>query len=236
MADKQLTAQDLLDQILATGREIVAEGKAATGDLTAKGKELAARGEDFLVDKLDIDDTEAGRAALRKGAGVGAAAGAMALLLSSRSGRKLAAIGGLGGLGVLAYRAYKSGKMPTSTDEVIGLITGQQAEARCEILVKAMVAAAQADGTITEHERNIIESHNAAAVEVLRAAMDKPPNAKAIAALADSDQAAREIYAVSARIANGVNPKERDYLDTLAMALKLDPDVAARIETDMRTG
>jgi len=77
--------------------------------LTKKGKEIAAKGEDALVDKLGIEDTEASRAALRKGVGTGAAAGALALLLSSRSGRKMATLGGLAGLGAIAYKAHKSG-------------------------------------------------------------------------------------------------------------------------------
>ena len=70
----------------------------------------------------------------------------------------------------------------------------------------------------------------------LLASINQPANPREIAALSDSEQTAREIYAVSARIADGLSPKERDYLDHLAMALDLDPELAARIETDVRTG
>ena len=129
--------QDLLNQILATGKDLVKQGKAQTGDLTVKGKELASKGEDYLVDKLNLEDTELSREALRKGVGTGAAAGAMALLLTSRSGRKMAALGGLGALGMLAYKAHKSGKMPTSAEDVIGLIKGPKANERAAILLKA---------------------------------------------------------------------------------------------------
>ena len=72
--------------------------------------------------------------------------------------------------------------------------------------------------------------------ELLRQALAHPSDAASIAKLADSEQAAREIYAASARIANGLNAAERDYLDALAMGLKLDPELAARLETDVRTG
>ena len=228
--------QDLLNQILATGKDLVKQGKAQTGDLTAKGKELASKGEDYLVDKLNLEDTELSREALRKGVGTGAAAGAMALLLTSRSGRKMAALGGLGALGMLAYKAHKSGKMPTSAEDVIGLIKGPKANERAAILLKAMVSAAKADGSLHEDELEIIKAYEGADVEAIQAVMDQPTNAKAIAAMADSDQAAAEIYAVSCRVANGLNPKERDYLDQLAMGLKLDPELAAKIETEMRTG
>ena len=228
--------QDLLNQILATGKDLVKQGKAQTGDLTVKGKELASKGEDYLVDKLNLEDTELSRKALRKGVGTGAAAGAMALLLTSRSGRKMAALGGLGALGMLAYKAHKSGKMPTSAEDVIGLIKGPKANERAAILLKAMVSAAKADGSLHEDELEIIKAYEGADVEAIQAVMDQPTNAKAIAAMADSDQAAAEIYAVSCRVANGLNPKERDYLDQLAMGLKLDPELAAKIETEMRTG
>ena len=233
---KNLDAQQLLEQILSTGKDLVKQGQAQTGDLTVKGKALAAKGEDYLVDKLNLEDTEVSREALRKGVGTGAAAGALALLLSSRSGRKLATLGGLGALGTLAYKAHKAGKMPTSADEVIGLLKGAKANERSEVLIRAMLSAAKADGTIHDDEVALIKSYKGTSTEALQAVMDQPANPKAIAALSDSDQAAAEIYAVSCRVANGLNPKERDYLDQLAMALKLDPDMAARIETDVRTG
>ena len=210
---KNLDAQQLLEQILANGKNLVQKGKAQTGDLSVKGKALAAKGEDYLVDKLNLEDTEVSRDALRKGVGAGAAAGALALLLSSRSGRKLATLGGLGALGTLAYKAHKSGKMPTSADEVIGLLKGEKANARSEALIRAMLSAAKADGTIHDDEVDLIKSYKGTSTEALQAVMDQPANPKAIAALSDSDQAAAEIYAVSCRVANGLNPKERDYLD-----------------------
>ncbi|HHL43376.1 MAG TPA: DUF533 domain-containing protein [Hellea balneolensis] len=238
MSDTKFNAQDFLDQLLKAGQDLVEQGKSKGQILTDKSKELAAKGEDVLVDKLGIEDTDASRAALRKGVGAGAAAGALALLLSSRSGRKFAAIGGLAGLGALAYQAYKKngGEMPKSAQDIIGLITGDKAEARADAILKAMIAAAKADGRINKDEMDMIEGLGTASPEALKAALAQPADPKDIAALADSEQAAREIYAASARIANGLNTKERDYLDALAMALKLDPELAARIETDVRTG
>lgn len=247
MTNTALNAQDLLDQILSTGRDLIKEGKsrsadiaeqAKSGELTQKGKEIAAKGEDHLAEKLGIDDTEDARSALRKGVGAGAAAGALALLLSSRSGRKAATLGGLAGLGVLAYKAYEKngGSMPNWKDEVVGLIKGSEAEERSETLLLAMVAAAKADGKVSKAEMALLTAHNAGTIDVLEDALAANPNAKTIAARVSSAQAAREVYAVSCRIANGLSPKERDYLDSLAMALELDPELAARIETDIRTG
>ncbi len=243
MAQPQLNVQDLLEQLLSSGRELVAQGKEQTKGLTAqnltkKGKEIAAKGEDLLVDKLGIEDNAVSRDALRKGVGAGAAAGALALLLSSRSGRKLALLGGLAGLGTVAYKAYQKngGEMPKSAQDIIGLLKGDKAEARAGVILQAMVAAAKADGHINEAELVLIKALDKGAAQSLEIALQAPVSAREIAALADSEQAAREIYAASCRIANGLNPAERDYLDRLAMALNLDPELAARLETDVRTG
>lgn len=236
MPNTQLNAQDLLDDILKAGQDLIAQGKSQTAGLTEKGKALASKGEDILVEKLGVEDNEVSREALRKGVGAGAAAGALALLLSSRSGRKLATLGGLGALGAVAFKAYKDGKMPTTTDEVIGLLTGKAANDRAGTLLKAMIAAAQADGTLNGEEHALIASYDGASAGTLEDLLAETASAKDIAALSTSDQEAREIYAVSCRVANGLNDAERDYLDELAMALRLDPELAARIETDVRTG
>lgn len=238
MTETTIDAKALLEHIMAAGRDMVAEGKEKTAGVTAKSKALAKQGEDVLIDKLGIEDTDSGRDALRKGAATGAAAGALALLLGSRSGRKLAVLGGLAGLGTLAYKAYEKngGKMPGSLDEAIGLLKGPKAEFRAQALIAAMVAAAKADGSVDEAEMAFIKAHKNVDADGLKAALNTAPDAKAIAKLADSPQAAREIYAVSCRVATDDNPLERAYLDSLAIALDLDPELAARIETEMRTG
>ncbi len=236
MNQTNVNIQNILEQILSTGREVIADGKEATSGVTAKGKEVASKSEDMLIEKLGLEDTPAIRNALRKGVGTGAAAGALLLLLSSKSGRKLATLGGLAGLGTVAYKAYQKngGKMPANwKGEVVGLIKGPEAEKRSEAILRAMVAAAKADGRISKSEMELIKSHDS---DDLGDILDQPADPRMIAKLADSPQAEREIYAASCRIANGLNEKERDYLDDLAMALRLDPELAARIETDIRTG
>ncbi len=236
MTETNITAQELIEQILAAGKNLAQDSKGQAQALSKKGQELAAKGENILIDKLGIDDSPVAREALRKGAATGAAAGALALLLSSRSARKVATLGGLAGLGVLAYRAHKDGKMPSTLDDVIGLIKGPKAEARAQTLLRAMVAAAKADGDIHPDELAAIQAQGKGGESLLTAALQQAPDARAIAALSGSSQESREIYAASCRIADGLNPKERDYLDRLAMALRLDPDAAAAIETQVRTG
>ena len=221
--------EELLDRILATGRDIHA--KAQSGEIRESAAKAWREGEETLAAKLGMEADEG----FRKKARVGAGVGALALLLASRGRRKRTGLLGLGALGALAFGAYKANgdKLPTSADEVIGLFKGRKAEERSVALLTAMVAAARVDGTVSDAERAVIaaDAGDAALLESILAA---DPDAKEVAAMADSPQAAREIYAVSARVAEGLNPAERNYLDELAMALDLDPETAARIETDVR--
>ena len=230
-----VTAQELLDQILGQGKDLIAKAKTTdTAELTAKGKDMFKRAEDSLADKLGVGDDAESRKKLRLGSA--AAAGAMALILRNRSNRKLAALGGLSFLGVIAFKAQQAGKMPKSMDDVMGLLNGKAPINRSDILLQAMVAAAQADGDISNDEAEMLDALDGVEADDLRLILAENPDPKAIAALAKDDQMALEIYAVSCRIANGLNPRERDYLDQLAMAMRLDPEMAAQIETDVRTG
>lgn len=238
MSQSTPNLQGLLDQILASGKDVLADVKDDSAELTKKGKDIAQRGEDVLVDRMGIEDSEAGREALRKGLGAGAAAGALALLLSSRSGRKMATLGGLAGLGVLAYKAYQDngGKLPNFKDEIAAVLTGPEASARSILLLKAMVSAAKADGVVSDAEIAMIKAHDRSALPLIEELLAEDADPDAIAYLVQTDQEALEVYAVSCRVADGINIIERDYLDRLAMALRLDPELAARLETDIRTG
>jgi uncharacterized membrane protein YebE (DUF533 family) len=228
-------AQDLLEQILGKGQNLVKQAKNAdTAELTARGKAVFKQGEDALAGKLGMGDDAESRKKLRIGAA--AAAGGLALLLRNRSNRKLAALGGLGGLGYIAYKAQQAGKLPKSMDEVMALINGQAQPNRAEALLVAMVSAAKADGDISREEQEMFNSLDGLEAEDIRAVLAGDVDPKAVAAYAKNEQMALEIYGASCRVANGLNPRERDYLDHLAMELRLDPEIAARVETDVRTG
>ena len=230
-----MTAQKLLDQILGTGQNLVKKAKTAdTAELTAKGKDMFKQAEDALADKLGVGDDAESRKKLRLG--TAATAGALALVLGNRSKRKFVAMGGLGALGFLAYKAQQSGTMPKNLQDVMDLINNKAPANRSDVLLEAMVSAAQADGDISDEEAMMLDGLEGVDAADVRAVLSGDADPSAIAALATDEQTKLEIYAVSCRIANGLNPRERDYLDHLAMEMRLDPEVAARIETDMRTG
>ena len=226
--------ESLLDRILSGARDI--KSKAESGELQTHARAMLAEGEERLADTFNIPDDPQSRADFRNKAKIGAGAGALALLLASRSRRKRSALPGLAALGALAFAAYKANgdKLPTTKDEVIGLLRGEPAHMRSTALLTAMVAAAQVDGDLSSEERDLIIAEAGDGRETLEAILSERPSVSTVVALADSPQAAREIYAVSARIADGLNAAERDYLDRLAMGLDLDPDTAAKIETEVR--
>ncbi len=229
------TAQSLLDQILGTGSDLVKKAKTAdTAELTAKGKAMYKQAEDALADKLGVEDDGESRKKLRIGAA--ATAGALALLLGNRSKRKFAALGGLGALGFIAYKAQQAGTMPKNFQDVVDLLNNKAPSNRADVLLLAMVHAAKADGEISDEEALMLDSIEGVNAEDIRAVLAGDADPKAVAAQVKDDQTAFEVYAASCRIANGLNPRERDYLDRLAMELRLDPEIAARVETDVRTG
>ena len=223
---------DIVDRILRATSKL--KESAETGELQERAQALLEQGEDRLADVFNIADDEAARDEFRSKARKGAGIGGLALLLSGRAGRNTAGLAGLAALGGLAYAAYKANgdKLPTSADEVVGLLSGKKAERRSQALLTAMVAAAQHGGEVTADEQAMILEHGDA--DAVDAIMQARPGVATVSALADSEQAAREIYAASARVADGVSEAGRDYLDRLAMAMGLDPETAARIETDVR--
>lgn len=225
----QNTIKSLLDQLMTGGRDVY------------------RKGEDLAAEKLGVGDDPSARGQMRNAALGGAAAtAALGLLLGTKSGRSITRTGvlagGVGLLGKLAYDAYVKRASGAATAiepqaQPIGALEGPQADQRAQALLAAMVAAAKADGHIDETERAMIESKlgelGPDARALLSAELDKPMDAAAIAAMADSDQARREVYAISALICGGEHAMEQAWLDNLARALGLDKAVTAEIEAQL---
>lgn len=187
-------------------------------------------------------------------AGAAAASGLAGLLLGGKSGRKMAKnvaiYGGLAGLGALAYRAYsdhKAGRaaVPAATADMAAPRDGRflpppgdtaAEEKKAAVLVRAMIAAAKADGHIDETERQrILGQVDALGLEApdrefLFAELTGPLDVAAVAAGADSEETAMEIYAASLLCIDIDSVAERRYLDDLARRLRLDPGLARSIE------
>lgn len=214
--------------------DMLADGKT----LLEQGKEYADQGTDYVADQLGVEADDPNRDMTKKATAGAAVVGALALGLGTETGRSLLKLGGLAALGALAYRAYqrRSDVAEAEADHppLISDASGPDGERRAKALLAAIIAAARADGHVDANERALIERRVAELGEDARALfMDElmaPLDAGRIAALAQSAQEAREIYAISTTVCAEPGPRERGYLEDLAAALGLDRGMADDID------
>ena len=178
------------------------------------------------------------------------AGGALGLLLGNRKARKMgskvAVYGGLAAVGVLAYKAYgdwkkqQGGADAAVAPRTVDALPAPEAESHSQAILKALIAAAKADGHVDEREREVIEgefSRLDAAPEVrqwLQAELQKPLDPAEVASAATSPEMASEMYLASLLAADEKNFMERAYLDELARQLKLDDSLKARLEQQVK--
>lgn len=180
--------------------------------------------------------------------------GALGLLLGSRRGRKMGGkalkYGALAGVGVLAWKAWQNSQAgagqaaaQTSTagqGQPLEELQGQAQERRGLEILQAMIMAARADGHIDSEERALLgrEIERLGPDDELQAwiqqQFDAPLDAAAVARSADSPQARREIYLVSAAIIDEQNPMERAWLDQLAAEMALEPALVRELDRQLR--
>ncbi|MFK4812980.1 tellurite resistance TerB family protein [Devosia sp. ZW T5_3] len=179
----------------------------------------------------------------------GAAGLAAGMLLSGGGLGKLAGnavkIGAVAAVGGLAYKAWQNyqqnqpGAAPAqqpSQDAFIPAPTDQNAQEELgKSLVRAMIAAAKADGRIDADEKEAIftklEGMSLSAEEKAWVfdELSSPLDINAVAARADTPEHATEIYAASLIAITADTAAERAYLDALASKLKLAPALVAEI-------
>jgi len=103
-----------------------------------------------------------------------------------------------------------------------------------------VVAAAKADGHVTEAERAAIAERmraaelDPAARAVIEAELAAPLDLDAIAALAQSEEDAVEIYTTSALLVDPALPADRAYLEGLAARLGLDAGLVRHLDAQAR--
>lgn len=196
---------------------------------------------------------------LRSPGAKGLAGGLAGGLLVSRSGRKLAKkaakLGGLALVGGLAYAAWQRHRqgapeamppggargaeaaidvtpppafLPASGDEA-------SADALALLLLRAMIAAARADGKLDATETDaLLQRIDAADLPpadkaLLLGEMRRPVDLDALAAAARSPEVAAEIYAASLLAIDVDTPAERAYLSLLAARLGLSEALVAEL-------
>ncbi|RPD88167.1 tellurite resistance TerB family protein [Luteimonas sp. 100069] len=174
--------------------------------------------------------------------------GALGLLLGkNRKTRKLASYGGLAAIGVMAYKAYgdyqkQQGGVAAPAPRTVDRLPAPQADIHSQAILKALVAAAKADGHIDARERALIEGEferieeGADVQNWLHAELQKPLDPAEVASAAGTPEIASEMYLASALVIDDSNFMERSYLDELARQLRLAPELRTRLEQEARAG
>lgn len=239
-----IDAQKLLEQFLGSA------GAQRQGEARPGG------GADGLSGRLG--NLSGGLGGMAGGAAMG---GLAALLLGSKTGRKLAGsalkVGGMAVLGGIAYKAWRDWQAskgmrskvppdPTGMKDVTPAPEGTPflpapAKERNELglaILVAMIAAAKSDGHIDAAEqRRIFDQIDAAGLGAEEKAflMDelrKPLDIDAVVAVAKTPELAVEMYVASVLAVDADSPAEQAYLATLASRLELDPGLKSRIEAE----
>lgn len=147
----------------------------------------------------------------------------------------------LASLGMMAFQAYQAWQRqqataPRQTLNTVDQLSGAQVEAHSHAVLRALIAAAKADGRIDEKEQQIISSELGKHTDdpQLQAWLDaevaKPLDAADFAEFATDPAVAAEVYLASVMLVDDQQDAERDYLDDLAGQLHIDPQLQLHLE------
>ncbi|WP_298191038.1 tellurite resistance TerB family protein [uncultured Pseudomonas sp.] len=242
-----MITRGLLDQLLKSGQDLLQQ-KSAGGSAGGSGGLAGSLG--GLLGAAGKGGQSGDLATLLKGAGGGAlAAGALGLLLGNKSARKMGGkaltYGGLAALGVVAYKAYgnwqaQQANAPQGEPQTLDRLPAPEAELHSQAVLKALVAAAKADGHVDARERQLLEGEllkltgDAELQHWLQAELNKPLDPAEIARAASSPEMAAEMYVASVLMVDEEHFMERAYLEELARQLKLDPALKVELEAQVR--
>ncbi|WP_432219224.1 tellurite resistance TerB family protein [Pseudomonas kribbensis] len=173
--------------------------------------------------------------------GGGLGGGALGGGTQNRSGgTNYAALASLGMMAFQAYQAWQRSQAsaaPQQTPQTADLLAGPQVEEHSHAVLRALIAAAKADGRIDESEKQLISSEigrhtdDPGLQQWLDAEVAKPLDAREVAQAANNDPAvAAEMYIASVMLVDDQQDAERNYLDELAAALQIDPELQVHLE------
>ncbi|MEZ6093990.1 MAG: tellurite resistance TerB family protein [Pirellulaceae bacterium] len=221
--------------------------KSIFDQLLQSGQQLARQGKQMAEKGLGVPESGPERDQMLSNLGKGAAAGgALALLLGTRWGRRITGpllkIGGLAAVGALGYTAYKNWQQKNGAEDPqtrpLDQLDSDAQNQRSELLLKAMISAANADGHIDDTERAAIENQfgrlelSSEHHDYLTRALNAPATAEQIAAQVSSLAEASEVYVTSLLVIDVDNEAERQYLKRLSQAMNMPDDLVKQIEDE----
>ncbi len=154
----------------------------------------------------------------------------------------------LASLGMMAFQAYQTWQRqqagaPQQAPRTVDQLVGPEAEDHSHAILLALIAAAKSDGRIDEQEQQMIRDELARHTDDphLKQWLDdevaKPLNASDVAQAADGEPGmAAEMYLASVMLVDDQQEAERNYLDELAAALHIDPQLQVQLEQQAKGG
>lgn len=147
----------------------------------------------------------------------------------------------LASLGMMAFQAYQSWQRsqaaaPQQALRTVDQLAGPEAEDHSHAILRALIAAAKADGRIDQQEEQLIyaeikrQTSDPQLQQWLDEEVSKPLDAAQVAQSARDPAMAAEMYLASVMLMDDQHHAERAYLDELAGALQLDPTLQAHLE------
>lgn len=174
--------------------------------------------------------------------------GIIGAIFSTKGGGSGSAIAG--GLGALLTSFMSGGGADLFTQHKDAVVQANPRYAAAESpataaekatrMIRTLIYAAKADGTIDDDEQQIISSQlkklnlGPDVNRLVQQIMNEQPNPSVIANGITDPHEAMQIYTVSCAITNADDPREQEYLNSLAAAIGLPANVKSAIENKMR--
>ena len=177
---------------------------------------------------------------LTKVGGGAALGGILSMILGRSGGASLAKLGSLAVLGNLAYQAYQNyqksqqNSQPSISENAFDVLNSSSHVDAGELILRTMIAAAAADGEITEDEKQTIANeagNNPELAQWIAQEIQNPISINEIARLVGNDTALASNVDLAARlVSKDLSRKEIIFLADLAKALGLDDALVEQLE------
>jgi uncharacterized membrane protein YebE (DUF533 family) len=244
-----MNTSDLLEQLLRAGQGSMAQQGGAGASAQGGFGDLGG-----LLGGLLGGGTGAGAGGGGGGAGLGGLLGGLlgggspmggAPQGRSAGGTHYAALASLGMMAFQAFQAYQAwqrsqASAPQEAPRTVDLLAGPEAEEHSHAILRALIAAAKADGRIDDAEKQMISTEigrhtdDPQLQQWLDEEVAKPLDASDVAQSAADPGMASEMYLASVMLVDDQQDAERNYLDDLAGQLQIDPQLQLHLEQQAR--
>jgi uncharacterized membrane protein YebE (DUF533 family) len=156
----------------------------------------------------------------------------------SSGGTSYAALASLGMMAFQAYQAWQRSQAtaPQQPARTVDLLSGPDVEDHSHAVLRALIAAAKADGRIDAAEKQMISAEigkhtdDPDLQQWLDEEVARPLDATDVSLSATDPAIAAQMYLASVMLVNDQGEAERTWLDELAVALKIDPGLQVHLE------